>query len=60
MLVILRIDIRRDMRSVGARLAIGGNIDLQDSSEPDLELDATVLIEIIVPDVFCKDFSIVD
>lgn len=52
MLVILCVDIRRDMNSVGARLAIGCDVDLQDSSKPDLEFDATVLIEIIVPDVF--------
>ena len=32
------------------------NVDLEDSSEADLEFDGAVLIEKVIPDVFCDTF----
>lgn len=52
MLMVLCVDVFRDSRSEGIGFAILGNVDLQDTSEAYFELDAAILVEIIVPDVF--------
>lgn len=49
----MRVDTRGDASRVWCGFVCACNIDLQDPSEADLELDGAVLIEKIIPDVFC-------
>ena len=53
----LRVDTGGDACRVRCGLIRACNIDLEDPSEADLELDGTVLIEKVIPDVFCDRWS---
>ena len=57
MLVIVRVDVRGDPGAVRTRLAVCADIDLQDTGETNLEFDATILVEMVVPDVLCPSVS---
>lgn len=52
MLVVMCVDIRRDLRSMWARFVVTINVDLKNPGETDFDLDTPILIEKIVPDVF--------
>ena len=52
MLVVMRVDIRRDGRTEVIGLAVGLDIDLHDSGQADLDLDVAVLVEEVVEEVF--------
>lgn len=60
-LVIMRIDVGSDSRAESIGLAGICDIDLENTSKADLELDASVLVKEIVPDVFvirkCADHA---
>ena len=49
----MSVDTRGDAGRVRCGFVRACDVDLQDTSEADLELDGTVLIEKIIPDVFC-------
>jgi hypothetical protein len=53
MLMIVGVDVRSDLGCKFVLLVVSRNIDLQNSGETDFKFDATVLVEEIIPDVFC-------
>ena len=56
-LVIVRVDARSYDRAVWRIFALGKRVDLQDTSKTDLELDRSVLVKEVVPDVLCPSVS---
>jgi hypothetical protein len=51
-LMVVRVDVRGNKRAIRTLLAVRRNVDLQDSGEADLHLDAAILVEHVVEDVF--------
>ena len=56
-LVEMCVDTWGDACRVRRRFVGACNVDLEDSSEADLEFDGAVLIEKVIPDVFCDIYS---
>ncbi len=54
-LVVLRIDIRRNGSTKWSGFIVLFQVHGKDSSEADLEFDASVLVKVVIPDVFWKD-----
>lgn len=54
MLVVLGVNTRCDDGAVWATFVFVSDVDVQDTSETDLELDAAVLVEVVVPDIFWR------
>jgi hypothetical protein len=46
------VDVRGNDRAIRGLLAVRGDIDLEDSGETDLHLDASVLVKHVVEDIF--------
>ena len=53
-LVVLRIDIRRNSGTKWSGFVVFFQVHGKDSSEADLEFDASVLVKVVIPDVFWK------
>ena len=53
MLVKMSVDPRGDARCIWCGLVGTCNVDLENPREANLELDRTVLVEIVIPHVFC-------
>ena len=51
-LMVVRVDVRRNGGSERSGLSVFADVDGQDTSKTDLELDAAILVEVVVPDVF--------
>lgn len=58
MLMVMRIDVGSDSRPVLVRLAVLRDVDLEDSSKADLQLDGPILVEMVVPYVFYIETSV--
>jgi hypothetical protein len=50
--MVVRVDVRGNKRAIRTLLAVRRNVDIQESGEADLHLDAAVLVEHVVEDVF--------
>jgi hypothetical protein len=54
MLVVVRVYIGCDGRPVLAGIVVCADVDLQDTSEADFQLNGAILIEVVIPDVLCR------
>lgn len=52
MLVIMSVDIRGHGCTIGIRLAVFRDVNLENPGKTDLELYTAVLVEMVVPDIF--------
>ena len=52
-LVVVSVDVGCDGCPVWIRFAVLERVDLQNAAEADFELDISILVEIIIPNVFC-------
>lgn len=55
MLVIMCVNIRGNQSAVGSGFSIFVDIDRQDTSKADLKFDASILVEVVIPDILCED-----
>lgn len=51
MLMVMRVDVGCNSGTVRVRLAVRTDINLQDPRKTDFELDGSILIKVVVPDV---------
>lgn len=60
MLMNLRIDVRCDQSTIRRRFPICGGVDLEDTSQSNLKLNAAILVEKVVPDILYNRSQYVD
>lgn len=55
MLVVVRVDVGGDSRSVWIWFVICADVDLENAGETDLDFNGSVLVEEVIPDILCND-----